>query len=148
MKHGFSGTNLNRHPLYVIWGNMIQRCTNPKNTNYAKYGAKGISVCSNWRDASIFLEWAEASGWEEGLMLDRIYGNLGYFPENCRWVSRKVQNLNRSPIHWVTMNGKTLCAKDWCREIGINYATFQFRLRKGMDIVEALTRPVRARNKE
>jgi hypothetical protein len=38
-QHGMYGT-----PTYNSWQNMIQRCTNPKATGYAKYGGKGIAV--------------------------------------------------------------------------------------------------------
>src|SRR5258706_15143171 len=41
--HGMAGT-----PTYNSWMLMIQRCTNPKATGYAKYGGKNIKVCERW----------------------------------------------------------------------------------------------------
>lgn len=39
--------------LYHIWNSMKQRCENPKTINYKYYGAKGISVCNEWRNSFI-----------------------------------------------------------------------------------------------
>jgi len=51
-KHGKSGTR-----IYSIWSNMIQRCTNPKNTNYPNYGARGVFVCDRWLNSfKLFYE--------------------------------------------------------------------------------------------
>ena len=36
-------------PVYKIWENIIQRCTNPKHPLFAYYGARGVSVCEEWR---------------------------------------------------------------------------------------------------
>ena len=33
---------------YAIWNSMLQRCTNPKNKEYARYGGRGITVCKAW----------------------------------------------------------------------------------------------------
>ena len=30
---------------YSVWRDMKQRCYNPKNGNYKRYGARGIRVC-------------------------------------------------------------------------------------------------------
>jgi hypothetical protein len=39
-----------KHPLYSVWQSMKQRCHNSKAANYRFYGARGISVCSEWHD--------------------------------------------------------------------------------------------------
>jgi len=40
---------LSKHPLYNIWGCMNNRCNNSNNKDYKDYGAKGITVCPEWR---------------------------------------------------------------------------------------------------
>lgn len=81
--------------LVRIRGNMIQRCTNPKNTNYSRYGARGISVCSEWMSPNTsFFEWALSNGYSDELSLDRINNDGNYEPSNCRWATRKEQMAN------------------------------------------------------
>lgn len=89
--HGKYGTK-----LYRVWGQMIQRCTNPKNSAYRNYGARGIEVCEEWRSFEKFEE-DMAPTWAEGLTIDRIDNSLGYFKGNCRWVTRAEQLKNRRP---------------------------------------------------
>src|SRR3990172_7339530 len=36
---------LSNHPLYSVWADMKQRCTNTRYKQYADYGGRGISVC-------------------------------------------------------------------------------------------------------
>ena len=81
--------------LIRIRGNMIQRCHNPKNTNYCRYGARGISVCDEWRKPdSSFFKWALANGYSDDLSIDRINNDGNYEPFNCRWATRKEQMAN------------------------------------------------------
>lgn len=35
--------------LYVIWNSIKERCYCPNSTSYPRYGAKGISMCDQWR---------------------------------------------------------------------------------------------------
>jgi hypothetical protein len=81
--------------LYGVWRSMKNRCTNPNNKDFPNYGARGISVCSEWQNFSTFQAWALANGYAEGLTLDRTDNDGSYEPDNCRWVTRKEQAQNR-----------------------------------------------------
>lgn len=98
-KHG-DGGHKTRSRLYKIWTSMKQRCENPKSDSYKWYGAKGVRLCKEWDDYTVFKEWAFKNGYDENAeqwkcTIDRInpYGN--YEPNNCRWVDMHTQNLNR-----------------------------------------------------
>ena len=81
--------------LYNLYSAMKQRCYYKKGISYPNYGGRGIEVCSDWKDSYIaFKDWAFNNGYVEGLSLDRIDNDGDYCPENCRWVTKKVQNRN------------------------------------------------------
>jgi hypothetical protein len=48
-KHG-----LRFQPTYLVWLEMRQRCSNPKNKQWKNYGGRGIRVCPTWDDYSVF----------------------------------------------------------------------------------------------
>lgn len=82
-----------RTPLYKVWNGMKRRCHEPQAQNYRWYGGRGITVCEEWRhDFLTFRTWAENNGYEKGMELDRINNDLGYNPDNCRWLT-KLDNL-------------------------------------------------------
>lgn len=82
--------------LYRIWQNMKKRCYNKKEPAYRWYGAKGITVCKEWRESSdAFIEWALSHGYRDDLTIDRIRVARGYCPSNCRWITRS-ENSKRS----------------------------------------------------
>ena len=80
--------------FYNTWKNMDKRCNNPKNKDYKNYGARGITVCTDWQDLANFVSWAEET-YIEGMTLDKENNDLGYNPENCRWVDKTTQQLNQ-----------------------------------------------------
>jgi len=81
--------------LARIRNNMIQRCHNPKSTNYIRYGLRGISVCDDWRKPNTsFFDWAMQNGYSDDLSIDRINNEGNYEPSNCRWATRKEQMAN------------------------------------------------------
>ena len=89
-KHGDVGTS-----LYQVWCDLKQRCTNPKIKNYHNYGGRGITYTPEWETYIPFKKWAEGSGYQEDLQIDRIDNNKGYFPENCRWTSISINLKNK-----------------------------------------------------
>lgn len=88
VKHGLS-----EHPIYSVWYNMINRCHNPNNPHYFRYGGKGVEVCEEWRfDITSFYNYCIENGWNENLTIDRINTHGSYTPDNCRFITIK-QNV-------------------------------------------------------
>lgn len=83
------------HPLRPVFDQMWSRCTNPNNTSYDRYGARGIAVCNEWRDFDRFCaDMGDKPSPKH--TLDRIDSNGGYEPNNCRWATKKQQSRNRT----------------------------------------------------
>jgi len=135
-----------RHPVYLAWHDMLQRCENPNFTTYKDYGGRGIRVCEEWHDAKIFIDWALANGWREGLTIDRINNNGNYEPSNCRWVTRKEQARNKRNNHLITFNEKTQPMAQWAEEVDIGSCTLRYRINNlHWPIERALTEPIHER---
>jgi hypothetical protein len=90
---------LRSHPLYSVWVGMKRRCCDSRRKEYADYGGRGISVCSEWvEDVKAFIDWSIRNGWSGGLVIDRINNDLNYSPDNCRFVSVKDNNRNKRNV--------------------------------------------------
>jgi len=83
-----------KNPAYHCWEAMVQRCENPNNPNYPRYGGRGIKIDSSIRSFSAFLACiGERPGPEYSI--DRIDSNGDYAPNNIRWATSLEQNKNR-----------------------------------------------------
>ncbi len=88
--------NTRKHFMYGAWAGMVNRCHNPKNTSYGRYGAKGVTVCDRWRKSfADFL--ADMGERPEGMTLDRKNPLGPYEPDNCRWATKVQQRANQDP---------------------------------------------------
>ncbi len=87
---------LRNHPMYGTWAHMRGRCQDKNDKSYPRYGGRGITICKEWEDFSVFLR--DMGPAPQGMSIDRIDNNKGYRPDNCRWATPTEQNRNTSAI--------------------------------------------------
>ena len=123
----------------------MTRCYNQNHKDYSRYGAVGLNICDAWygkNGIGTFVDWAINNGYNDSLTIDRIDGTQGYSPENCRWVTTKQQNLNRSTNHLLEYNGEIKTIKEWADIAGIRKDTFRRRVvDDGWTMEEAMNTP-------
>lgn len=132
--------------LYRQWYTMRRRCYDPSFICYKYYGAKGITVCDEWRTCyESFQAWALAHGWKKNLTLDRIDCKGNYEPANCRWLTLAEQQCNRSSWNIrVTIDGITDLVGHWADKFGIRRSIAYHRIQvKHWDPARAVTTPVK-----
>ena len=119
---------------------MIARCFDPSSQKFANYGGRGISVCEAWKAS--FESFAKDMGHApEGYTLDRIDGEKGYFPDNCRWATAKTQGNNTRANKWFTYNGETKTIQQWCDLLSIDSNRVYNRRFRGWPVEDALFKP-------
>lgn len=129
-KHGLFNTEKR---LYGCWQDMKNRCYNSHREKYKIYGARGISVCKEWKDDfKAFYDWALSNGYKENLTLDRINVNGNYCPENCRWATYKEQANNTRTNKKITINGITKNLCQWLSEYNISSGSYYNKIRHGL----------------
>lgn len=98
--------NMYYSSIYKVWASMIQRCANPKDKAYNNYGNRNITIHKEWKsDFLSFYTWALNNGYKQSLSIDRINNNLGYSPDNCRWVTKNIQARNTRKIMATNKSG-------------------------------------------
>ncbi len=135
-------------PLWNVWNAMLQRCYCKTIKAYRWYGARGITVCKEWKRYIAFRNWAHKNGYTAGLSIDRRDGNKGYCPSNCRWISRgENARLNRNTHWWLTAFGETKTIGQWLQDErtakGLKETTIRMRIARGWDVIKSLTKPAK-----
>jgi len=134
------------HKNHLKWTfrNMVNRCHKPGTRRYERYGARGISVCDEWRfNPTAFYNWAVESGYEYGLWIERKDVNGNYCPENCTWKTPKEQANNTSRNRFIEWNGKRLTVSQWADVLGVNQKALQHRVDRNWPIERIFTQPFR-----
>ena len=88
-----NGIKINRKGTYSTWEAMLNRCNNPNNDWYHRYGGRGIKVCQSWHDFENFL--MDMGERPEGMTIDRINNDGDYEKSNCKWSTPLEQANNK-----------------------------------------------------
>ena len=136
-KHGDVGSK-----LYNTWRGMLNR---------SRHGVgcyADLSVYDGWLSYLIFKDWAMKNGYVDGLTIDRINGSRGYYPDNCRFVTQKINNLNRittlNVIYKLEKIPLVLLLER--KNIIQHYTTIWRRISRGWSVDSAVDTPIRLGN--
>lgn len=123
--HGLKGNK-----IYNLWKGIKRRCYNKNEKSFKNYGGRGIKICEEWKDDPMaFFNWANGRH-KEGLQLDRKDNNMDYSPENCRFVTSKMNTRNTRRNLVIEYNGEKKCLSEWCELIKFNYKKVQLRIQR------------------
>jgi hypothetical protein len=144
IKHG-----MRRHPVYAVYSAMVQRCCNPNNKSYHRYGGRGITICDRWRHGEDGLSGFECFFADMGdrptrkHSLEREKNDQGYHPNNCKWATRKEQQSNIRSNRKVLFEGTEMTLSELSRRSGIHFDTLKYRIfKKGWPVARAVTAPL------
>lgn len=134
LSHGMKGTR-----IYRIWSGIKTRCLNENDKAYQNYGGRGIKLYKDWEEFEKFWEWAQKTGYNDNLTIERMNVNGNYEPNNCTWITLSEQANNRTNTVSITLNGITKTAKEWSKITKIEYPTIMARLKRGWSEEKTLT---------
>lgn len=129
LKHGDSRSRTTGEtaPEYAAHQNMLNRCYNPKVSNYAIYGGRGISVCQRWRGDG---------GYE------RFICDLGPRPSADHSIQQARNTRRKQTLNY---RGRDVHVAELAESAGIHPDTLSWRLKVGWDVEEAISAPVGSR---
>lgn len=137
--HGMTKT-----PLFSIWKGMRTRCHNPNSKAWPDYGGRGIGICERWDKFALFYEDMFPS-YSEGMTIERINNEIGYQPDNCKWVPKSEQSKNRRSVIYIdTLQGR-MSISDAARLAGVSWFCMDNRAKKKWPIEKMLI-PSREKN--
>lgn len=94
-----------------------------------------------WQESfTTFLEYVGSCP-SKNHSLERINNDMGYFPGNVKWATKKEQSRNRRNNIRITYKGETYCLSEWCERLGLNYKRTWRRINSGWDFERAITEP-------
>lgn len=129
---------MEKSPEYRIWIDMRRRCHDERRPDFKNYGARGVTVCEEWRN-SFEAFYRDMGPRPPGTTLDRLQNAGPYSPQNCVWAARKTQERNKRSNRIVEYQGQRMTLTEAAERAGVNYYTAHGRLSRGWSLERALT---------
>ena len=147
MKDNGRTHGMRRTPVYSIWALITDRCCHPRSGHDYSDGGRGIEVCEPWRRS--FETFLRDIGPRPSLKhsVDRIDHDGDYEPGNVQWAVILDQANHRRNNRLLEPQGQRLSIATWARRFGLTPQTVIDRLRVGLSVTDALTRPRQPRRR-
>lgn len=127
--------------LYNVWRQMKHRCrcTETDYSHWKNYRGRGIDICKEWETYAPFRKWAEENGWKEDdlystnrnkMTIDRIDNNGNYSPDNCRVISHREQQWNKSCTLKIEYNGEVYNLLELSKKLNVSIPALKARWRR------------------
>jgi hypothetical protein len=112
-------------PEWAAYARAKNRCNNPTNASYPRYGGRGIEFLFN-----SYEEFLNDIGRRPTPQhsLDRIDNSKNYEKGNVQWATAKQQAQNTRQTRLITVNGETRCISSWARKINVSQSAICRRL--------------------
>ena len=137
-KHGKSSSS-----VYMVWEQMVARCTNTEHKDFDYYGGRGITVCDEWRSFESFYTDMGDPG--DSMMLERRDNNLGYSAANCVWATRVEQANNRSNNVMIVTIAEVMTMAQFARSLCVHYANVRSKVNRGVREINGIKFEVKTR---
>jgi hypothetical protein len=129
---------------------MKNRCHTPSSSSYKWYGARGISVCEDWRNSFEAFERDMLEGYASDLTIERKEVNKNYNKDNCIWIPMHEQAMNTRMVTHIDTPWGPLSPAAAARKVGVDRQTLVDRIAKGWTYEKIFSPPsdikIRARN--
>lgn len=134
--------------LYNTWRGMKGRVKESHSESHLYYD-RNIDICKEWKGSFLtFKKWALENGFKDGLTIDRINNDKGYYPDNCRFVPQYINTANRRNTMVVKYKGKdipfTLLIRE--KKLQEHSASIRSRINRGWSVDDAIDTPIRKGN--
>lgn len=137
---------------HAVFSSMWRRCKYYNPASHKSYFDKNISLCPRWDGDffEAFSNFIEDMGRRptKDHEIDRKDSNCGYSKENCRWVPRRVNALNKERTVSLSILGERVPLKFITDLFEINWCTARDRILNGLPFHIALSRGNLRNNKE
>lgn len=130
--------------LIRVYQGIKTRVTNPRASNWTRYGGRGIKMCSRWlKSSTAFVAdvRAEIGDPPPEHVIDRVDNAGNYAPGNVRWATPQQSARNTRRCRYLFFNGEKRCLAEWCQFFGLSYSRTRKRLDLGWSVAAAFGRP-------
>ena len=137
-RHGLS----NKHalPIYSKWIVLLQKCYSPNHSSYKSFGAKGYTVCEEWKNNfKSFHDWYIEKSSDSSLSISIKQNEKIFSPKNCclkplkqcQNEIREVAHLDKYGIEYM---GEKHLLSTWAEKYGISKRALKRRFLECHDI--------------